>query len=140
MNETAMPASLAEAIATEPMWLQVWVLLLVVSHFAAIAFMVYKEGDRWRFRGEPFAILGSFFVAALILEWLFAQVGYVRLLGLGHLLGWTPVYLWILLRRRQFDLGTLYGKYIHVYLLIAGTSLLIDALDVIRYLLGDGQL
>ena len=36
--------------------------------------------------------------------------------------------------------GSLFSKYIHAYLIIAGISLVIDAVDVIRYLLGDGQL
>jgi len=29
---------------------------------------------------------------------------------------------------------------VHLYLLIAGASLLIDAIDVVRYLVGDGEL
>jgi len=74
------------------------------------------------------------------MNWLFDRVGYVRLLGLGHLLAWTPVYLWILLQHRRFDTREAYGKYIRVYLVIAGISLVVDAADVLRYLAGDGEL
>jgi len=35
---------------------------------------------------------------------------------------------------------TVFGKYIHFYLVFAGLLLGIDLLDVVRYLLGDGEL
>lgn len=140
MNESGGPASLGEAILTEPLWLQGWVLLLVAVNLLALVFVVGREGGRWRLRLEPVAILAGFFVAAAIMEWLFEHYGYVRLLGLAHLLGWTPVYVWVLLQRRRIGLATVYGKYIHAWLLIAGLSLIIDVVDVARYLLGDGAL
>ncbi|MFU8814365.1 MAG: hypothetical protein ACNA7W_03405 [Pseudomonadales bacterium] len=140
MNDVQLPGSLSEAIATEPLWLQGWVMLLVLVHVAALAFAMHRERGRWRVRMPPIAIVVSFVAAAVVMNWLFEQVGYVRLLGLGHLLAWTPVYLWILLQRRRFDAHTAYGKYIAAYLVIAGISLVIDAADVLRYLAGDGDL
>jgi len=139
-SSPAMPATLNEAIATEPVWLQVWVMALVVTNLAALLFVVHREQGRWRVRAEPVAILVSFVAAGLFMGWLYGQVGYVRLLGLAHLVFWGPVWGWILSRRRAIGGETLFGKYIHVYLAVAGLSLLIDAVDVIRYLLGDGAL
>lgn len=138
MNGATEPASLGGALLAEPLWLQGWVLLLVVVHLLAIVFVVGREDGARRVRAEPVAILASFLVAAILMEWLFQQYGYVRLLGLAHLLGWTPVYVWVLLRRRRIGLATLHGRWIHAYLLIAGLSLIIDAVDVVRWLLGDG--
>lgn len=136
----SQPDSLAEALATEPFWLQSWVMLLMLVHVAALAFVMRRDDGAWRVRVPPLAIFASFVAAAMIMNWLFDQVGYVRLLGLGHLLAWTPVYLWILLQRRHFDPMTAYGRYIRVYLVVAGSSLLIDAIDVLRHLAGDGEL
>ena len=140
MNGATEPASLGGALLAEPFWLQGWVLLLVVVHLLAIVFVVGREDGARRVRAEPVAILASFLVAAILMQWLFQQYGYVRLLGLAHLLGWTPVYVWVLLRRRRIGLATLHGRWIHAYLLIAGLSLIIDAVDVVRWLLGDGAL
>lgn len=78
--------------------------------------------------------------AAVFMEWLYGQVGYVRLLGVAHLVCWTPVFLWILARRRSIDRGSLFGKWIVLYLVVAGISLVIDLVDLVRYLAGDGQL
>ena len=57
-----------------------------------------------------------------------------------YLIGWTPAYIWVLTRRKLIGIATIYGKYIHAYLLISGLSLVIDTVDVIRYFLGDGEL
>ncbi len=140
MNQTELPATLGAAIGTEPFWLQAWVMTMVLVHMVGLLFVVAREQQRWRLRLEPLAILVSFLVAAVIMSWMYERVGYVRLLGLAHLLAWTPVYVWIFLRRQRFSWATAYGKYTHLYLLVAGISLVVDAVDGIRYLAGDGEL
>jgi len=136
-----MPPSLDAALATEPLWLQAWVLLLVVTHLAALLFVVRRRPQGGlAVRTEPIAIVLSFLAAGLFMGWLYEQVGYVRLLGLPHLVFWTPVWVWMLRRRRALGARTLFGKYVHAYLVVAGLSLVIDLVDVARYLVGDGQL
>lgn len=102
-------------------------------------FVVYKEQDNWRFRWEPLAIIGSLALAGLFMTELFDRYGYVRLLGLAHLVVWAPIYGWLLWRRRAIGFKTVWGKYVHWYLLITGISLVVDAVDVIRYLAGDNR-
>ncbi len=141
MNDSiSIPATLNDAILMEPAWLQLWVLLLVLANLGSLLFVFSKEEGSWSVRKEPIAILFGFVLAAAIMEWIFANYGYVRLLGLGHLLAWTPVYIYLLLQRERHGMTSWFGKYIHFYLLIAGISLCIDAIDVVRYLLGDGVL
>jgi hypothetical protein len=135
MND--VPATLAEAMATEPLWLSVWLVVLGGTHLIAIFFTVYKGEQGWGFRWEPLAILGCFALAGLIMNAMYAHYGYVRLLGLGHLIGWAPIYGWMVYKRSSIGFATVWGKYVHWYLLIAGISLVIDAADVIRYLVGD---
>ena len=135
-----LPKTLAEAMATEPIWLRSWIQVLVATNLAAVLFVVGREAGRWRIRREPIAILVGFVAAAILMGWLYESVGYVRLLGLAHLLCWGPVWLWILSRRREYAGRSLFGGYLRIYLLIAGMSLAIDLLDVGRYLLGDGEL
>lgn len=135
-----IPATLGDAIATEPLWLQAWVTMLVAVHLAAIFFVVTRRDGGWRVRYQPMAILVSFLFAGMFMSWLYQQVGYVRLLGLAHLVFWTPVYIWVWRTRRAEGVESLYGKYLVAYLVIAGISLVIDAIDVIRYLLRDGAL
>lgn len=141
MNELLPPpASLTEAIFTEPLWLQIWVMLLVIANMGAVAFVVSRPGEVWRIRKEAIAIITSFVVAAIIMDWMYLTYGYVRLLGMAHLLAWTPAYVYVLSQRKHLGFSSCFGKYIHFYLLVAGISLLIDVLDVIRYFAGDGEL
>ncbi|MDZ7781391.1 MAG: hypothetical protein U5K56_00060 [Halioglobus sp.] len=137
---TTMPASLVEAMMAEPLWLQTWVMLLVVVHLAALPFTITRDDSgAWRPRYQALAIVASFLLAGAFMNWLYAQVGYVRLLGLAHLVFWLPVYVWVWQTRAR-ESGTPYARYLVFYLVIAGISLVIDAVDVIRYLLGDGAL
>ena len=134
------PSTLGDAIATEPAWLQGWVMLLIATHLAAIFFIVARKDGRWLVQSEPIVIVASFVLAGFFMSWLYQQAGYVRLLGLAHLVFWTPAYIWILTRRKAIAYQSLFGKYLFLYLVVAGTSLVIDTVDVFRYLLGDGEL
>lgn len=137
---SGLPATLNDAIATEPLWLQAWVGLLVVTNLAALLFAVGRREGRFVVRPEAVAIVVSFVAAGVFMGWLYERVGYVRLLGLAHLLFWGPVWLWLVSRRRAIGTDSLFGRYVLVYLAVAGASLGIDAIDVVRHLAGDGEL
>ena len=128
--------TLGEAIAAQPPWLLAWVGVLIATHLLAAVFLVQRRDGAWHFRWEPAAIVASFVVAAVIMETLHGAFGYVRLLGLAHLVGWTPIYAWMLRRRGAIGFGSWWGRYVHLYLGVAGTSLAIDAIDLARYLAG----
>ena len=82
----------------------------------------------------------AFVVAAILVDWMYNTFGYVHLLGMAHLVAWAPAFVYVLMRRKQLGMTTVFGKYIHFYLVFAGLLLGIDLLDVVRYLLGDGEL
>ena len=140
MDNTDLPATLGGAILTEPIWLQAWVMLLVIAQLGAVLFVVGRDNSNWIVRKECLAIISGFIVAAIIMDWMYVQYGYVRLLGLAHLVAWTGPFIWVFLRRKLIGTESMYGKYILFYLAISGISLLIDTIDVIRYMAGDGEL
>lgn len=131
------PATLGEAIALQPTWLKVWMYGMGAVNLAAILFLFRRREKSWSLRLEAWAILAAFFAAAVMMNMLYAEYGYVRLLGLAHLVFWTPAWLWIWKRRADHaPADTLFGKYILLYLTINGISLVIDAVDVVRYFTG----
>lgn len=131
-------ASLGEAIMQQPAWLVAWVGLLVITNLASVLFIARREaGGGWGVRWSALAILGAFIGAATFMEYLYGQYGYVRLLGLAHIVFWTPVYVWILTRRREMaPAGSLFAKYLAAYLVINGISLVVDVADVTRHVAG----
>jgi len=134
------PASLSAAISIEPAWLRLWILTLIVVNLAALFFVVGRKDGRWGVRFESIAIVASFVAAGAFMSWLFDQVGYMRLLGLAHLVFWGPAWIWVLTRYRSGSSGGIFRRYLQSYLVIAGISLVIDTVDVVRYLLGDGKI
>jgi hypothetical protein len=138
--DPSLPSTLSQAMATEPSWIRAWIQVLIVVNLAAVLFIVGRDEGRWRVRAEPVAIIAGFFAAAIAMNQLYESVGYVRLLGLAHVIFWGPVWVFLLLRRERYPMRSLFGGYVHLYLLIAGISLVIDVLDVVRYALGDGEL
>lgn len=130
--------TLAQEMMQQPLWLQAWIGLLMVTNLAAAGFLLRRDaaGAR-RICWPALAILGAFFGAAMLMTWLHGHYGYVRLLGLAHLVFWTPVYGWILARRRELAApGSAFGKYLLAYLVVNGISLVIDVIDVARYFTG----
>ena len=138
MNET-MPVDLGAAIATEPMWLRLWVMILAATNLAAVFFVITKQAGKYRVRVESLAILFSLLAAGIFMSWLYDKVGYVRLLGLPHIIFWLPVYVWLLSKYRRGEFSFPFKQYLIVYFVIVGISLVIDVSDVTRYLLGDRQ-
>lgn len=134
---TDMPATLGDAIATQSAFLQGWVMVLVGTHLLSLLLLVYKEEGKYKVRYESLAIVFSFLLAGGFMSWLYEEIGYVRLLGLPHLIFWTPVFIWVLSRTLKGQYSTPFKQYAFLYLSVAGASLAIDTLDVLRYLLGD---
>jgi len=137
MNDSSLPPDLMSAIGTQSVWLQAWVMVLLAIPILAVLVMFYRDDGRWRFHSEPIVIIISFVAAGILMEFLYQQFGYVRLLGLAHLVFWTPAYAWVLMRRNFVSLTSVFGIYLHFYLIVAGISLTIDLVDFIRYFVGN---
>lgn len=115
-----------DQVLQQPWWLQAWIFWLVVVNTAAVVF--------WR-RIEARWVLLAWTLNLPLITLLYERFGYTRILGLSHILCWTPllVYLW---RRRPWP-GGAYGKWLATLFVTNLASLAIDYLDVVRYLLGE---
>ncbi len=63
----------------------------------------------------------------------------MRLLGLGHIVAWVPMLLWLVPRLRALDPGTAFGRWLLAVVVLDLASLAIDFVDVGRYLAGERQ-
>jgi len=88
---------------------------------------------------------GKFAIAAMIgammaMQIIFAKYGFVRLLGLGHILFWAPFLAWSTWRLQ--DWGNLPNDF-RVWLAVVSTlnsvSLFIDIMDVWRFAKGERE-
>jgi len=83
--------------------------------------------------------LACLMLAFLIMWGIYAKKGFVRLLGLGHLIAWSPLMVWYAKVVAQGNAEGLFEYWLISILAINGISLVIDFVDVVRYSLGDKQ-
>ncbi len=120
--------TLFEGIFSQAAWLQIWVVWLMLVNSASVFFVRRREA-RW--------VLGAWLVNALLMTVLAEVNGFNRLLGLSHVLVWTPLLVYLALRWSGFSGASLYDKWLRVLFASNLLSLIVDYLDVVRYLFGD---
>ena len=87
-------------------------------------------------RIEARIVLGVFLVGALLMLVLTALTGFTRLLGLSHFL-WFPLLYFLWTRLGEMPADGFFGIWVRALIGINATSLVIDVVDVIRYVAGD---
>ncbi len=113
-------------------YLVVWVSWLMAVNTMSVLFVARHVEARW--------VLGAWLVNLPLMTVLFDSVGFVRLLGLSHIVVWTPLLIYLWTRRAECDLKTGFGKWAMALFLSNGLSLAIDYVDIVRYMMGDGSL
>jgi hypothetical protein len=112
-----------------PWWL--WVGLLAVVNAVVPLFFL---GSR-----EARVVLAAMLVGAVVQLLIVGRLGFVRLLGLGHIVAWVPMLLWLVPRLANLGAGTPFGRWLFAVVALDLASLVIDFVDVGRYLAGQRQ-
>lgn len=122
-----------EAVATQALWIQLWVNWMGIALVGTFVVLLFSR-KTWR---DAAVLLVSTGVMFFFMQWLYAQAGYVRLLGLPHIVIWTPLAIYLFWRIRKGGLGPAFRIAMGVLLVTITASLAIDYVDVARYLLGE---
>ncbi len=108
-----------------------WVgLLAMVNMVGGLVYIRTMEGQ---------LALACLMLAFLIMWGIYAKKGFVRLLGLGHLIAWPPLMIWYAKVLAQGNVEGAFNYWLMAVLVVNGISLVIDLVDVVRYSLGDKQ-
>jgi len=111
-----------------PLYAQVWLILLVVANL--VVPLIHLA------RLEAQVVVGTFLISGFLMIILTAISGFSRLLGLGHFL-WFPLLYFLWVRLAQLPTDDFFGVWIRVLITLNAISLVIDVVDVIRYIAGD---
>ena len=124
--------SLSEAIGTQALWIQIWVGWLAVINLATLAAFLISPATR-----RDGIVIGLAFLANYVfMSWLYGQFGYTRILGLSHVLIWTPLALYLVFALRGDAIAGWRRHLTHVFLGSLILSLAFDYVDVARWLMG----
>ncbi len=107
---------------------KVWLLLLVSANAVAPLFFLQRI--------EAQMVLGAMFVGATLMSFLTARFGFTRILGLGHIL-WIPLLGWLAFHLGHIPADDTFGLWIRGVMLLNTVSLVMDAVDVVRFAAGD---
>jgi hypothetical protein len=125
-------ATLGSHMMNQAPWLVAWLMWLVFVNVVSVIFVIRHTEARW--------VLVAFVVNVPLMNLLYDSYGFVRVLGLSHIIVWTPLLVFLVLRRSRFNPRTLFGGWITVLMLTNGISLVVDYVDLARFLMGDGAL
>ena len=124
---TAMIGFMKTSLSMPKGWL-IWLMALFLTNLVgAMVYIHTLEGQ---------IVLGGMVVGMVILTAIFGQLGWVRLLGLGHVY-WVPMVPWLWSRLGSDGSGSAFEWWLMAVIVMDSLSLIIDITEVTRYLLGD---
>ena len=123
-----------EAVATHaPAWVAIWINILLIGGMVLPLTLAFWKPTRLT---ALYSLIASIISVGGIM-FLYQQMGYVKLLGLAHIVAWTPLAVHLWLKMRAQDVTRAPRVIIGVVLATITVSLIFDYVDAIRYIAGD---
>ena len=119
-----------KGILTLPRPWRAWMGLLVLANMIFPFFFLETP--------EAQVVLIGVVASMTIMVTLFAKLGFVKLLGLGHI-PWLFTVPWLVWRLGQVTASAFFFYWLLAVVILDGISLLVDAVDVLRYARGERQ-
>ena len=106
---------------------RIWAVLLIAVNGFSIFFLDTRYGQ---------VVLSATLIGALAMIAIHMRLGFVRLLGIGHVL-WIPMLIWIVMDFSRLDPGSFLRYWLSLLIFMNTISLVVDCIDVVRYLRGE---
>ena len=114
-------------------WQTVWLYWMSFAIIVTPLVLVFSKATR---RDAVIVLLMN--IAMLVgMGWVYEQMGYVRLMGIVHVILWTPLFVYLFLRAKKGEMPLLCRLVIWMFVATLAVSLVFDYTDVARYLLGE---
>ncbi len=110
-----------------PHW-QLWLGMLIGANLVApLFFLGHLEAQ---------VTIAALLISMTIMTVLTARFGFSRILGLGHI-AWLPLLAFLVSRATQIPATDAFGLWLRAVIVLDAISLVIDGVDVVRFLRGD---
>ncbi len=111
-----------------PIHVRLWLMLLIFFNLLVPLFYIHRV--------EAQVVLGALLASATLMTVLTGLSGFTRLLGLGHIF-WLPLLYFLWNRLGQIPADDLFGVWIRIVIAVNAISLVIDGIEILRYIAGD---
>ncbi len=112
--------------------MQIWFYMLGVI-VATSTILLFSKATRH----DALIALATNIIVFAAMGWLYKQVGYIRILGIVHVLLWTPLVIYLWHRTKDSEITLVFRLVIWFIVALLLVSLTFDYIDVARYLLGE---
>lgn len=117
-----------KSVSRMPIHWRVWITLLVsLNFFVPLLFIEHMEAQ---------IVVASMVAGFLTQTYIHLKLGFVKLLGLGHVF-WIPLIVWLVASVDIINFQTYFGVWLISLIVINIVSLVIDIVDVLRFVLGE---
>ena len=117
-----------KGVMNMPIHWQLWLMLLITANLVVPLFFLNRL--------EAQVVVGTLLVSMMLMAVLTGIQGFTRLLGLGHIV-WIPLLYFLWSRLDQIPADDFFGIWLRALMVLNAVSLVIDAVDVTRYIAGD---
>ena len=114
-------------------WMTVWLYWMAFAIIVTPLVLVFSKATRL----DALIVLLTNIAMLVGMGWIYEQIGYVRLMGIVHVILWTPLFIYLFLRAKNGDMLLLCRLVIWMFVATLAVSLVFDYTDVVRYLLGE---
>ncbi|WP_299959359.1 hypothetical protein [uncultured Roseobacter sp.] len=122
-----------EAIATQPAWIFWWLnALFFGAYVLPFSLLIWRST-----RLAGFLTVVASFASGFAINAMYDSMGLVRLLGLPHVLLWTPLVIYLIVQVRKPEIPTLPRWIMMTVIGLILVSLAFDYVDLLRYVLGN---
>ncbi|MEM8750980.1 MAG: hypothetical protein AAGF28_11820 [Pseudomonadota bacterium] len=125
--------SFEQAAAQLPTWVQYWLnVIVVVPSVSMLVLLFWKQTRRLALICIALFALG---IGGVML--IFSQMGFVRLMGLGHVIFWTPLCILVWQHIKNHNPTGVVRVALWALLIVVAAALAFDIADVVRWILGE---
>ena len=122
-----------EALALQPAWVGLWLNCLLFGAFILpLALLIWRPTRR-----TALLTLAAGIIAGVSINWMYSWLGYVKLLGLPHIILWGPLVVYLITQMRREDIPKWPWRILFMIIATLLVSLAFDVVDVARYALGE---
>ncbi len=119
-----------QGILKMPVNWQLWLMVLITFNLVIPLFLLSHV--------QAQVVVGVLVASLMLFTVLTARFGFTRLLGLGHIL-WVPLIYFLWTRLEQLPADDVFEIWIRALITLNAASLVIDAVDVVRYIAVDRE-
>ena len=114
-------------------WMTVWLYWMAFAIIVTPLVLVFSKATRL----DAVIVFLTNLAMFVGMGWVYEQMGYVRLLGIVHVILWTPLFIYLFLRAKKGEMPLLCRLAIWMFVATLAVSLVFDYTDVARYLLDE---